>query len=163
MFISTTERPTMACLLSTYDSVWIIKNNINIQQQATLANGIFLFSISPFKLINELTSEKKQYQTSIDWSEVTLVPFSINVSISYALRTIEGWIFVSWEYFIAGTRDQGSGAVLVHFFVLPLTHLVSSGEPPKVAGTSVPTWRSDARHNWLIPLKHWATTWWKEQ
>lgn len=147
MFISTTKKPTMTCLLSTYDSVWIIKNNINIQQRSTLANGIFLFSISPFKLINELMSEKKQYQTSVDWSEVTPVPFPINVSISYAVHTIECWILVGWEYFIAGTRDQGPGAGLVQFFVLPLTHLVSSGEPPKVAATSVPTWRSDVRHN----------------
>lgn len=94
MFISTTKNPTMTCLLSSYDSVWIIKNYINIQKQSTLANGIFLFSISPFKLINELMSEKKQYQTSVDWSEVTLVPFSINVSISYALHTIEWWLCV---------------------------------------------------------------------
>lgn len=139
MFISTARKTRMTSLLSTYDSVWIIKNNINIQQRSTLANGIFLFSISPFKLINELMSEKKQYQTSVDWSEVTLVPFPINVSISYALHTIECWIFVDWEYFVVGTRDPGPEARLVQFFVLPLTHLVSSGEPPKVAATSVPT------------------------
>lgn len=148
MFISTTKKPTMTCLLSSYDSVWIIKNYINIQQPSTLANGIFLFSIRPFKLINELMSEKKQYQTSVDWSEVTSVPFSINVSISYALHTIEWWLFVFWDYFIAGTRDQGPGAGPVQFFVLPPTHLVSSSEPPKVAATwSAPTWRSDVRHN----------------
>lgn len=124
------------------------KNYINIQQRSTLANGIFLFSISPFKLINELMSEKKQYQTSVDWSEVTPVPFSINVSISYALHTIEWWFFVCWDYFIAGARDQGSGAGLVQFFVCPLTHLVSSSELPKVAATwSTPTWRSDMEYN----------------
>lgn len=148
MFISTTKIHTMTCLLNSYDSIWIIKNYINIQKWSTLANGIFLFSISPFKLINELMSEKKQYQTSVDWSEVTPVPFSINVSISHALHTIEWWLFVCWDYFIAATRDQRPGAGLVQFFVLPLTHLVCLSEPPKVAATSsAPTWRNDVGHN----------------
>lgn len=92
-------------------------------------------------------SERKQYQTSVDLSEVTPVPFPINVSISYALLTIECWIFGGWEYLAAETRDQGPGAGLVQFFVLSLTHLVSLGQPPKVAATSVSTWRSDVRYN----------------
>lgn len=135
-------------LPSTYEtSVWIIKTYINIQQQSNLANGIFLFSISPFKLINELMSERKQYQTSVDWSEVTPVPFPINVSISYALQTIECWICVGWEYLPARTRDQGPRADLVQSFVLPLTHFVSSSQTRKVAASGVPTWWSDVRHN----------------
>lgn len=128
----------------TYEtSVWIIKTNINIQQRSNPANGIFLFSISPFKLINELMSERKQYQTSVDWSEVTPVPFPINISISYALQTTEFWICVGWEYLPARTRDQGPRAGLVQSFVLLLTHFVFSSQTWNAAATSVPTWWSD--------------------